>query len=99
MKKILTVKLDSDLYNQLESMAAKKGVPKSFIVRKQLEDLFFEAGEGIDFMLLKSMTAALQENKSLPFKANWKKLEKELSESRPQWPSANEAMKHSRKRQ
>jgi len=98
MKKILTVKLDSEIYNQLELIAARKGVSKSFLVRKKLESLLSESNEELDLTLLNSMTAALRKNKSFPFKANWKKIEKELSESIPPWPSADEAIKHSRKR-
>jgi len=98
MKKILTVKLDSDLYNQLELLAEKKGVSKSFLVRKKLETLVSEVGEEIDFTSLELMTKALQKNKSFSFRTNWKKIERELSESTPRWPSADEAMNHSRKR-
>ncbi len=98
MKKTLTLRIDSRLYNQLESIAARKGVSKSFLVRKALEGAFSELHEEIDSTLLKSVTIALRENKSLSFKTNWQLIEKELSESIPQWPSADEAMKHSRKR-
>ena len=45
MKKTLSVKLDSSLYNQLESIANKMGVSKSFLVRKKLEDLLLEPDE------------------------------------------------------
>ena len=99
MKKTLSVKLDSSLYNQLESIAKKKGVSKSFLVRKKLEDLLLEPDELDNITLFNSMTVALQKNKSVPFSVNWNKIELELAESTPQWPSANEAMRHSRKRQ
>ncbi len=99
MKKTLSVKLDSNLYNQLESIANKKGVSKSFLVRKKLEDLLLEPDELDNMTLFKSMTHALQKNKSVPFSVNWNKIELELAESTPQWPSADEAMGHCRKRQ
>ena len=99
MKKTLSVKLDSSLYNQLESIANKKGVSKSFLVRKKLEDLLLEPDELDNMSLFNSMTVALQKNKSVPFSVNWNKIELELAESTPQWPSANEAMRHCRKRQ
>ena len=99
MKKTLSVKLDSSLYNQLESIANKKGVSKSFLVRKKLEDLLLEPDELDNITLFNSMTVALQKNKSVPLSVNWNKIELELAESKPQWPSANEAMRHSRKRQ
>ena len=99
MKKTLSVKLDSSLYNQLESIAKKKGVSKSFLVRKKLEDLLLEPDELDNMTLFNSMTTALQKNKSVPFSVNWNKIELELAESTPQWPSANEAMRHFRKRQ
>ena len=99
MKKTLSVKLDSSLYNQLESIAKKKGVSKSFLVRKKLEDLLLEPDELDNITLFNSMTVALQKNKSVPFSVNWNKIELELAESTPQWPSANEAMRHCRKRQ
>ena len=99
MKKTLSVKLDSSLYNQLESVANKKGVSKSFLVRKKLEDLLLEPDELDNIALFNSMTVALQKNKSVPFSVNWNKIELELAESSPQWPSANEAMRHCRKRQ
>ena len=99
MKKTLSVKLDSSLYNQLESIASKKGVSKSFLVRKKLEDLLLEPDELDNITLFNSMTVALQKNKSVPFSVNWNRIEQELAESKPQWPSANEAMRHSRKRQ
>ena len=99
MKKTLSVKLDSSLYNQLESIAKKKGVSKSFLVRKKLEDLLLEPDELDNITLFNSMTVALQKNKSVPFSVNWNKIELELAGSTPQWPSANEAMRHSRKRQ
>ena len=98
LKKILTVKLDEDLYNQLELLASKKGVSKSLLVRKELESLVSNAGEEIDFTLLELMTKALQKNRSFSFKTNWKKIESELTESIPRWPSADEAMEYSRKR-
>lgn len=98
MKKMLSVKLDSTLYNRLESIATRKGVSKSFLVRKQLESLLSETSQEIDLRLLKSMTVALRKNKSFPFRVNWKRIEKELAESMPPWPSADEAMKRSRKR-
>lgn len=98
MKKILSVKLDPILYNQLESIAAKKGVSKSFLVRKKLESLLSDTDKEINLTLLESMTAALRKNTSFSFKVNWKRIEKELSESIPPWPSADEAMKHSRRR-
>ena len=99
MKKTLSVKLDSSLYNQLESIANKKGVSKSFLVRKKLEDLLLEPDELDNITLFNSTTVALQKNTSVPFSVNWNKIELELAESTPQWPSANEAMRHSRKRQ
>ncbi len=98
MKKMLTVKLDAELFNQLDLLAEKKGVSKSFLVRKKLESLFSEASEELDLTLLESMTKALQKNKSFSFRVNWEKIESELSESIPWWPSTDEAMKHSRKR-
>ena len=67
MKKTLSVKLDSSLYNQLESIANKKGVSKSFLVRKKLEDLLLEPDELENITLFNSMTVALQKNKSVPF--------------------------------
>ncbi len=99
MKKTLSVKLDSSLYNRLESIAKKKGVSKSFLVRKKLEDLLLEPDELDNITLFNSTTVALQKNKSVPLSVNWNKIELELAESTPQWPSANEAMRHSRKRQ
>jgi len=99
MKKNLSVKLDSNLYNQLESLANKKGVTKSFLVRRKLEDLLLEPDELDNMTLFNSITVALQKNKSVPFSVNWNKIELELAESTPQWPSANEAMSHLRKRQ
>jgi metal-responsive CopG/Arc/MetJ family transcriptional regulator len=99
MKKTLSVKLDSSLYNQLESIANKKGVSKSFLVKKKLEDLLLEPEELGNITLFKSMTVALQKNKSVPLSVNWNKIELELAESTPRWPSANEAMRLSRKRQ
>ncbi len=66
MKKTLSVKLDSHLYNRLELMAKKKGVSKSFLVRKRLEGLLLEP-DGLDNLsLFNSVTLALQKNKSLP---------------------------------
>ncbi len=99
MKKTLSVKLDSSLYNQLESIANKKGVSKSFLVRKKLEDLLLEPDELDNITLFNSMTVALQKNKSVPFSVNWNKIELELAESTPRWASANEEMRLSRKRQ
>ena len=99
MKKTLSVKLDSNLYNQLELIANKKGVSKSFLVRKKLESLLLESDELDNLTLFNSMTVALQENKPFPLKVNWRKIELELSESTPPWPSADEAMRHCRKRQ
>ncbi|MCD4718076.1 MAG: ribbon-helix-helix domain-containing protein [Desulfobacterales bacterium] len=98
MKKTLSVKLDANLYNQLELIAIRKGVSKSFLVRKKLESLLSESGEMDDLTLLNSITKALQKNQSFPFKVNWHRIERELAESTPEWPSADEAMKHSRKR-
>ncbi len=98
MKKILSVKLDSNFYNQLESIANKKGVSKSFLVRKKLESLLLESDELDNLTLFNSITLALQKNKSFPFNADWRKVELELAESKPEWPSADEAMRHSRKR-
>jgi metal-responsive CopG/Arc/MetJ family transcriptional regulator len=83
MKKTLSVKLDSSLYNQLESIANKKGVSKSFLVRKKLEDLLLEPDELGNITLFKSMTVALQKNKSVPLSVNWNKIELELAESPP----------------
>lgn len=98
MKKTLSVKLDSNLYNQLELIANKKGVSKSFLVRKKLESLLLESDELDNLTLFNSMTLALQKNKSFPFNADWRKVELELAESTPEWSSADEAMRHSRKR-
>jgi predicted transcriptional regulator len=98
MKKILTVKLDEDLYNKLDLLASKKGVSKSLLVRKELTNLVSEARNEIDFTLLDAMTKALHNNKSLPFRTNWKQIENELKESNPRWPSADEAMEYFRKR-
>ena len=92
MKKTLSVKLDSNFYNQLELIANKKGVSKSFLVRKKLESLLLESDELDNLTLFNSMTLALQKNKSFPFNADWRKVELELAESKPEWPSADEAM-------
>ncbi len=98
MKKTLSVKLDLNFYNQLELIANKKGVSKSFLVRKKLESLLLESDELDNLTLFNSTTLALQKNKSFPFNADWRKVELELAESKPEWPSADEAMRHSRKR-
>ncbi len=98
MKKTLSVKLDSKIYNQLELIANKKGVSKSFLVRKKLESLLSESDELDNLTLFNLMTLALQKNKSFPFNTDWRKVELELAESKPEWISADEAMRHSRKR-
>ena len=98
MKKTLSVKLDSNLYNQLELIANKKGVSKSFLVREKLAGLLLESDEVDNAALFNSMTVALQKNKTFPFNADWRKVELELAESKPQWPSADEAMRYCRKR-
>ena len=98
MKKTLSVKLDSKFYNQLELIANKKGVSKSFLVRKKLESLLSESDELDNLTLFNLMTLALQKNKSFPFNTDWSKVELELAESKPEWISADEAMRHSRKR-
>ena len=99
MKKTFSVKLDSNLYNQLELIANKKGVSKSFLVRKKLESLLLESDELDNLTIFNSITAALQKNNPFPFNVDWRKIELELAESTPQWPSADEAMRHCRKRQ
>ena len=98
MKKTLSVKLDSNLYNQLESIADKKGVSKSFLVRRGLEAILTEPDELETLSRFRSMTLALQRNKSLPFDTDWHRVEMELAESKPEWMSADEAMRHSRRR-
>lgn len=98
MKKTLSVKLDSSLYDQLELIANKKGVSKSFLVREKLEGILLESDEEDNTALFNSMTVALQKNKSFPFNADWHKIELELTESTPRWSSADEAMRHCRKR-
>lgn len=98
MKKTLSVKLDSKFYDQLELIANKKGVSKSFLVRKKLESLLSESDELDNLTLFNLMTLALQKNKSFPFNTDWRKVELELAESKPEWVSADEAMRHSRKR-
>ena len=98
MKKTLSVKLDSNLYNQLGLIANKKGVSKSFLVRKKLESLLLESDELDIITLFNAMTLALQKNESFPFNTDWRKVELELAESEPEWISADEAMRHSRKR-
>ena len=98
MKKTLSVKLDSKFYDQLELIANKKGVSKSFLVRKKLENLLSESDELDNLTLFNLMTLALQKNKSFPFNTDWRKVELELAESKPEWISADEAMRHSRKR-
>ena len=98
MKKTLTVRLDSRFYNQLESISAKKGVSKSFLVREALEGTLSASHEEVDAALLKSMTTALKKNKSISFKTNCEQIKRELSESSLKWPSADNAMKHIRGR-
>ena len=98
MKKTLSVKLDLNFYNQLELIANKKGVSKSFLVRKKLESLLWESDELDNLTLFNSITVALQKNKSSQFNADWRKVELELAESKPEWPSADEAIRHCRKR-
>ena len=98
MKKTLSVKLDSNFFNQLGLLASKKGVSKSFLVRKKLESLLLESDELDNLTLFNSMTLALQRNKSFPFNADWRKVELELAESKPEWSSADEAMRYCRKR-
>ena len=70
MKKTLSVKLDSNIYNQLESLANKKGGSKSFLVRKKLEDLLLEPDTLNNMTLFNSLTLALQKNRSVSFSAN-----------------------------
>ena len=98
MKKTLSVKLDSNFYNQLELIANMKGVSKSFLARKKLESLLSESYESDNLILFNLMTLALQKNRSFPFNTDWSKVELELAESKPEWISADEAMRHSRKR-
>ena len=98
MEKTLSVKVDLNFYNQLELIANKKGVSKSFLVRKKLESLLWESDELDNLTLFNSITVALQKNKSSQFNADWRKVELELAESKPEWPSADEAMRHSRRR-
>ena len=98
MKKTLSVKLDSNVYNRLELIANKKGVSKSFLVRKKLESLLLESDELDNLTLFNSMTLALQKNKSFSFNTDWRRVELELAESKPEWPSADEAMRYCRKR-
>ncbi len=66
MKKTLTVRLDSRFYNQLESISAKKGVSKSFLVREALEGTLSAPHEEVDAALLKSMTTALKKTSQYP---------------------------------
>jgi hypothetical protein len=98
MKRILSVKLDSNIYSQLESMAIKKGVSKSFLVRKQIESLFSAPEQNYEMTILHNITMALQNNRPLSFKVNWDKIEDELAHSEPQWSTADEAMNYVRNR-
>lgn len=98
MKKTLSLKIDTNFYDRLASLAAKKGVSKSFLVRKGLENLLLQADELADLTLFHETTLALQKNKPLPFSTDWQRIEQELAESTPRWPSADDAMRYSRKK-
>ena len=98
MQKMLSVKLDAALYERLESMAARQGVSKSFLVRETLQTLLTNGGDDIAVGLLDALTAALRNNSTFPLRVDWKRVERELSASKPPWPTADEAMKHSRTR-
>lgn len=98
MSKTLSVKINQQLFKKLETMARARGVSKSSVVKRGLELALFEK-EGWPQELVKQVSEALREDRRVPVRVNWQRVEKELARTSPKWKTLAEAMSASRGRE
>jgi len=95
---VFSIRIDDQLAKKLDSIAQSKNISKSALVRKGIE-LFLKQEDVLSTETIERVNEALRNNKHVPFQADWKQIEKEISQSSPQWDTLSEAMSHSRKRE
>jgi predicted transcriptional regulator len=86
--------MDEELVRKLEELAKLRGVTRSALIKQSLQ----EALESRYTNHVREAALALRQGRNPSKEIDWAKIEKELQETQPQFPTVEEAMAHSRRR-
>lgn len=94
---VLTVRTDEELLRKLERLAKRRGVTRSALVKQLLQEALEEHTES-SLERLQEAVRALREGRKLPKAADWARIEEELEETEPAFPTVEAAIAASRGR-
>jgi|AntAceMinimDraft_16_1070373.scaffolds.fasta_scaffold261317_2 Arc/MetJ-type ribon-helix-helix transcriptional regulator len=91
---VVTVRMDEELVRRVEELAKSQGITRSALIKQSLR----EAVERRFASHVREATLALRQGRKPGKEIDWAKIEKELQETEPQFPTVEEALAYSRKR-
>ena len=91
---IVTVRMDEELIRKVEELAKLQGVTRSTLIKQILREALVRRAAN----RVREATLTLRQGRKPGKKIDWAKIEKELQDSEPQFPTVEEAIAYSRKR-
>jgi len=91
---VVTVRMAEELVRRVEELARLQGVTRSALIKRSLR----EAVERHSASYLRDAALALRQGRKPGKEIDWAKIEKELQQTEPRFPTVEEAIAYSRKR-
>jgi len=92
--KLVTVRMDEELICKIDELSQVQGIPRSALIKKILNEALDRRQESF----VKEAVLALRQGRKLAKQIDWSRIEKELQQSDPYFPTVDEAIAYSRKR-
>jgi len=91
---VVTVRMDEELVRRVEELAKLQGITRSALIKQSLR----EAVERRSASHVREAVLALRQGRKPGKEIDWAKIERELQETEPRFPTVEEAIAHSRRR-
>lgn len=91
---VVTVRMNEELVRRLEELAKLRGITRSALIK----EILGEALDGRSASLVREAVLALRRGRKPSKEIDWSRIEKELQETLPCFPTVEEAIAYSRKR-
>ena len=91
---VVTVRMDEELARRLEEQAKLQGISRSALIKQILKKTLDRASTSS----VQKAILALRRGKRPGRKTDWIRIEKELQDTEPKFPTAEEAIAYSRRR-
>lgn len=91
---VVTVRMDEEMVRRLEELAKLRGITRSALIKEILGEALTDRWASP----VKQAFLAMREGRKPGREIDWTKIERELQQTEPHFPSVEEALAYSRKR-